>query len=203
MSVAITPRPMTAEEFAEWIERPENANRWFELVRGEVMELPPPTRAHGVVCMSVGRLLWNYAFQRGKGYVAANDSGVILEREPDTMRGPDVAFYEDAQTFSELHPKYGETPPRLAVEVLSPNDKARQVTRKITDYLRNGVPVVWLIDPESRTVMVYCTDKGPQLVEGDELLEGGPVLPGFRCRASELFALPGEQIHPRAEEPQS
>jgi Uma2 family endonuclease len=201
MSVVITPRPMTVEEFSDWVERPENADRWFELVRGEVTELPPPTRALGVVCMSVGRLLWNFAFQQGKGYVAANDSGVILERHPDTVRGPDVAFYDDARTFSELHPKYGETPPRLAVEVLSPNDKARQVTRKITDYLRNGVPLVWLIDPESRTVTVYCTDKGPILVEGDQYLEGGEVLPGFRCRAAELFALPGEPIPPRVEAP--
>jgi Uma2 family endonuclease len=193
MSTATTKVLMTAEEFCEFVHRPENTNKWFELVRGEVIELPAPTKPHGVVCLNVGRVLWNYAFQRQKGYVTTNDSGVILEREPDTVRGPDVALYEDAQRFAELHPKYGEVPPRLAVEVLSPNDRAKQVTRKIADYLRNGVALVWLIDPEARTVMVYRADRGPVLVEAHEELTGDDLLPDFRCRVAEFFALPGEQ----------
>jgi Uma2 family endonuclease len=199
MSAEITTQRMTAEEFSDWSQRPENVNRWFELVRGEVTELPPPSRPHGVVCMNIGRLLWNYAFQQRKGYVAGNDSGVILERHPDTVRGPDVAFYEDPQTFSELHPKYGEVPPRLAVEVLSPNDKAQQVTRKITDYLKHGVRLVWLIDPEDRSITVYRSDMGPVRVEGDQELDGANVLRGFRCSAAELFTLPGER--PATSEP--
>src|SRR5262249_1828355 len=115
---------MTADEFCDFVHRPENDHRWFELVRGEVIELPPPTKPHGVVCVNVSMILGNYCQQRGKGYVTGNDSGVILAREPDTVRGPDVGLYEDADTFEELHPKYGEVPPRLAVEVLSPNDQA-------------------------------------------------------------------------------
>jgi Uma2 family endonuclease len=97
---------MKADEFCEWAQRPENANRWFELVRGEVIELPPRLKSHGVICSNVSRLVGNFAFDQGKGYVAGNDSGVILARDPDTVRGPDVAYYEDADTFSELHPKY-------------------------------------------------------------------------------------------------
>src|ERR671924_452684 len=145
---------LTAEEFCEFVHRPENANKWFELVRGEVIELPPPMKVHGVVCGNAAWLLGTYVRQRRKGYVTSNDSGVILERDPDTVRGPDVALYEDANTFAELHPKYGEVLPVLAVEVLSPNDRADRVTRKITDYLRNGVRLVWLVDPEIRTVTV-------------------------------------------------
>jgi Uma2 family endonuclease len=191
-------KKMTAEEFADWVHRPENANKWFELVRGEVIELPPPTRPHGFVSGNVARIVGNYTFQRGKGYVASNDSGVILERDPDTVRGPDVALYEDAQTFAELHPKYGEVPPLLAVEVLSPNDRADRVTRKITDYLRSGVRLVWLIDPEARTVTVYQPDKGPRLVEEGGELDGEDMLPGFRCRVADFFLLPGGQQEPKA-----
>ena len=138
MSTEATTKLLTAEEFCDWVHLPENDNRWFELVRGEVIELPPPMKPHGVVAIQVGRILANYAEQVGKGYLTGNDSGVILERDPDTVRGPDIAYYEDAATFAELHPKYGETPPRLAVEILSRNDRAKQVTRKITDYLNNG-----------------------------------------------------------------
>ncbi len=192
---------LTAEAFADWVQRPENANRWFELVRGKVIELPAPNRPQGVVCANVGRLLSNFAWERNQGYVACNDSGVILERGPDTVRGPDVALYEDATSFEELHPKYGEVPPLLAVEVLSPSDRAGQVLRKITDYLTHGVQLVWLIDPEDRTVSVHAPNRTPQLLQQDAELTGEAVLPGFRCRVADLFTiLKGK---PAASPPQS
>jgi Uma2 family endonuclease len=184
---------MTAEEFGEWVHRPENSNKWFELVRGEVIELPPPNKPHDVVSANVTRVLGNYTYQRRKGYVASNDSGVILERDPDTVRGPDVALYEDAEKFEELHPKYGEVPPRLAVEILSPNDRANRVLRKITDYLTNGVELVWLLDPEDRTVTVYRPDKRPYLVKAGEELTGDEVFPDLRCAVADLFLIPGNR----------
>jgi Uma2 family endonuclease len=143
----------------------------------------------------------NYVFQRRKGYLTTNDAGVILERDPDTVRGPDVALYEDAQTFAELHPKYGEVPPVLAVEVLSPNDRADRVTRKIMDYLRSGVRVVWLVDAEARAVTVYQPDGAPRLVEEAGELDGGKVLPGFRCQVAAFFLLPGERPEPKPAPP--
>lgn len=186
-------KPMTAEEFCEWVHRPENADKWFELVRGEVIELPPPLKRHGVVCVNVAFELTRYARQRGKGYVASNDSGVLLERDPDTVRGPDVAYYEDADKFDDLHPKYGEVPPRLAVEVISPNDRADRVLRKIADYLRCGVGLLWVIDPEKRTVTVYQPGKQQYVVDEGQELSGDDVLPDFRCRAADFFYLPGDQ----------
>lgn len=184
---------MTAEEFADFCSRPENDNKWLELVRGEVIELPPPMKRHGYVSGNTVRILGNYTFQRKKGYVTSNDSGVILERDPDTVRGPDVAYYEDASTFDELHPKYGEVPPRLAVEILSPNDRADRVMRKVTDYLRNGVELVWVADPEARTVTVYTPDNGPRVFGEKDELTGEKVLPGFRCQVADFFLLPGEK----------
>src|SRR5208337_3108629 len=186
MSTA-TIKPMTAEEFGDWVQRPENANKWFELVRGEVIELPPPLKPHGVICANVTWTLGGYVRQRRKGYVTSNDSGVILERDPDTVRGPDVAIYEDAQKFEDLHPKYGEVPPRLAVEVLSPNDRADKVLRKITDYLRNGVGLIWIVDPEDRFVTVYKPGKEPYVVTQDQELTGEDVIPGLRCRVADFF----------------
>ncbi|HKI30328.1 MAG TPA: Uma2 family endonuclease [Gemmataceae bacterium] len=191
-----TTKRMTAEEFCDWVQLPENANKWFELVRGEVIELPSPRKIHGVVCVNVVTELNLYVRQRRKGYITSNDSGVILERDPDTVRGPDVALYEDASKFADLHPKYGEVPPRLAVEVLSPDDKAKHVTRKITDYLNNGVDLVWLIDPEDRTVTVYRRERGQYLRKVDEELTGDDILPDFRCKVADFFCLPEEMPQP-------
>src|SRR5690242_528255 len=82
---------MTADEFYDFVERPENRARSFELVRGEVIEVSRPTRIHGRVCINTGFELEKYARKRKKGYVVSNDSGVILENDPDTVRCPDVA----------------------------------------------------------------------------------------------------------------
>ena len=141
-TASVAPKLMTAEEFYDWVHRPENSDRWFELARGEVIELPAPGVAHGVVCCNVSWILANYVRHRAKGYVASNDAGVILERHPDTVRGPDVGVYEDVRTFAELPANYNEIAPRLAVEVLSPRDRADWMTRKVNDYLRHRVAMV-------------------------------------------------------------
>src|SRR5437879_1884539 len=85
---------MTAEEFWEWASRPENQDRHFELDRGEVVEMPPPGINHGFVCGWIVHLLWVYALRRGKGYPVSNDSGLLVEQDPDSVRGPDVMFFD-------------------------------------------------------------------------------------------------------------
>jgi Uma2 family endonuclease len=184
-------RLLTADEFCEFVHRPENECRWLELVRGRVIDWPPPDRKHGVVCAAVCWSLEAFVRRRRLGYVTLA-SGVILERDPDTVRGPDVAVYEDAQTWDELHPKYGEVPPVLAVEVLSPTDKVNKVNRKIADYLRSGVGLVWLADPEERTVTVYRRGREPRLHEASEELAGEDVLPGLTLKVADCFFMPGE-----------
>jgi Uma2 family endonuclease len=193
MSIAVAALPrtklMTADEFIVWCSRPENDNRRFELVRGEVIEVPSPTKIHGVVSANVAGHLWNYCRQHG-GYITTNDAGTLLERNPDTVRGPDVAYFTDAESFEELHSKYGEHPPILAVEVLSPNDRASKVLRKIDDYLNNGVLLVWLIDPEERTVRVLKPGELSKTLTAEQEIDGNGVLPDFRCALSEFFKIP-------------
>jgi Uma2 family endonuclease len=193
MTTATTKKLMTAEEFYDWVHLPENTNKWFELVRGEVIQLPPPVKPHSAVCVKVAYFLTAYVFQRNHGYTTCNDSGVLLERDPDTVRGPDVALYEDAQKFADLHPKYGEVPPRLAVEVLSPNDRALNFVRKINDYLKAGVSMVWAIDPETRTLTVYRPNQAQVVLDASQELTAEDVLPGFRCRVADFFTLPGDR----------
>jgi Uma2 family endonuclease len=183
---------LTAEEFFEFVHRPGNRDRFFELYRGEIIEMPPPNRRHGSICEKVAWTLGSYARQRQKGDVCTNDTGFIVERDPDTVRGPDVTFYDDVQTFDELPVKYEELPPKVAVEVLSPTDTWARMTRRITQMLRRGVALVWVVDPADRSVTVYRPGKEPYVVEEHEELTGDDVLPGFRCRVADFFTLPGQ-----------
>jgi Uma2 family endonuclease len=186
---------MTADEFYDWCNRPENADRRFELVRGKVIEVPPPTKIHGVVSANIAYVLGGYMRQRQAGYITTGDAGTLIERDPDTVRGPDVAYFTDANSFKELHPKYGEHPPVLAVEVLSPNDRINRVLSKIDDYTNNGVRLVWLVDPEDKSVRVFRAGASPVTLTGDDVIDGGDALPDFRCPLNEFFRLPKDLIN--------
>lgn len=183
---------MTAEEFFDWANRPENRDRNCELVRGEIVEMSLPGKRHGFVCTNVGHILWTYTAQRKKGYVCSNDTGVIVERDPDTVRGPDVMLFEDVTSYEELEIKFAEEPPVLAVEVLSPNDKPAEVRERIAQQLQFGTRLVWVVDPDQRNVTVYRPGQEPYVVTENEELTGEDVLPGFRCRVAEFFAFPGQ-----------
>lgn len=184
-------RRMTASEFFDWVHRPENRNRFFELDGGEVVEMPPPGKHHGFVCGNVAWVLGDFARKRRKGYVCTNDAGVLVEQDPDTVRGPDVTFYEDAQTTVDMDRQYAARPPLLAVEVSSPNDRINRTIRRITQMLRAGVGQVWLVDPEARDVSVYRAGQDPVLLTEGQELSGDPALPDFRCPIADFFALPG------------
>jgi Uma2 family endonuclease len=196
MSTLTDKKLMTAEEFFDWANRSENRDRHYELVRGEVMEVSRPGERHGFVCFDVGRILGNYSFHRRRGYACGNDTGLILERDPDTVRGPDLLYYDEVRRFDELHVHYSTRLPNLAIEVLSPGDRWAKVTRRIAAFLARGIARVWLVDPEGRSVTVYRTNQLPLVFEGDDELTDEELLPGFRCRVAEFFYLPGEETPP-------
>jgi Uma2 family endonuclease len=190
----VTIKLMTAEEFYEFVHRPENKDRCFELERGKVVEMPPPNKYHGRVCLKVGTILEEYAARKGKGYPVGNDAGFLVESDPDTVRGPDVSFYEDDQTADTMDRKYSPQLPKLAVEVLSPGDNPNKVTRRVSQFLGRGVAMVWVIDPELRTVAVYEPAKLPRVLDETDELTGEDVLPDFRCRVALFFAMPGQRV---------
>lgn len=183
---------MTAAKFFEWVHRPENANRHFELEHGEVIEMPPPGKSHGFICGNIAAILWIFAASRGRGYVCTNDAGVIVGSDPDTVRGPDVTFYEDAQTLDDMERQYAAVPPLLAVEVMSPTDRINRVSIRISQLLRRGVRMVWVIDPEARDVSIYTLEHDPVLLTEKDTLVAEELLPGISIPVKDLFALPGQ-----------
>lgn len=181
---------ITAEEFFQWSQLPANRHRHFELDQGEIVEMPLPGKYHGFVCGNVARILGNYAIHRGGGYVCTNDAGIIVARDPDTVRGPDVTFYEDSETAENMQRKYAVQPPVLAVEVLSPTDRIGSMMARVSQLLTHGVRIVWVVDPEAHEVSVCSLGSETVVVSGQEKLQGGQVLNGFECTVAELFAVP-------------
>jgi Uma2 family endonuclease len=125
------------------------------------------------------------------GYLCLNNTGVIVERAPDTVLGPDVAFYTGAKAMEELDWFFARTPPHLAVEVGSADDRFTGVDRRVMWFHKCGVQAVWFVDPDERAVTVHQAGATVCVLEEADELSGGEALPGFRCRVAEFFALPG------------
>ena len=189
------PGSLTAAEFEDFGDRPENAGRSFELDEGAIVELPRLTPAHGLVCGNATFLLDRHARRTSVGQVFANKVGVQLAHDPDTVRGPDVMYRVRKRTLAEMlargeEPGWETDPPEVAVEVRSPHDRPGQLDRKIAQYLAAGVARVWVLNPADETLTVHAAGAEPRpLAAGDALTEpadGAP--PGFACRVGEFFA---------------
>ncbi|MFT3881207.1 MAG: Uma2 family endonuclease [Gemmatales bacterium] len=175
---------MTVEEF---MLRPEPANGALEeLVDGKVITMPPPGAGHGIFCARIVAILLQFVQPRKLGWVASNDSGTILKHNPDSVRGPDVAFYS-IERVPAVPQGYFEVAPDLAVEVISPSDSASYVQNKVVQYLEAGVQLIWVVYPASRDVVVYHSLDRVQHLTEQQSLDGGSVLPGFTYRIAELF----------------
>jgi Uma2 family endonuclease len=189
---SISQQLMTAEEFLEWTHREENQDRFFELERGEVIEMPPPGKLHGFICANIVWLLRTYAAQQGRGYVCSNDAGVVTERNPDSVRGPDISYYIDAQTAADMERGYAESPPRLAVEVLSPHDRINPMMQRVGELLHAGVGMVWVVDPEARDISLCQSGREPRLFSTEDTVSAEEILPDFACPVTQIFDLPGQ-----------
>lgn len=180
---------MTADEFFDWSHLPENEARDCELDRGEVIDVPSPGEGHGFFTILIGHLLMNYVLRRGRGTVVGNDAGLVIS--DNTVLGPDLMLFDETIAPKDLSPRHSRRVPLLCVEVLSPSNRMTQMMRKVTRYFERGVRLVWLVDPDERSVHVFRTDELPKLLDDTETLTGNGVLPDFSCLVADLFRLPG------------
>jgi Uma2 family endonuclease len=180
----VAQRLITAEEFLQMPEPPDGSRQ--ELIRGEIITMPPPGGLHGVCCAKTSSRLQQFAEANRRGIVTAN-AGIITEHDPDSVRGPDVAFWS-SERLPEVPAGYIEAPPDLAVEVLSPWTKMARLRLKIQEYFSRGVRMVWVLDPEDHTVTVYRTSDEGRLLHESATLSVEDILPGFSCHVAELFA---------------
>ena len=179
-----TETPMSAEALYDL-----RGDERYELVSGELRVSEPPGWSHGLVAVRLATDLTMHTRAHHLGSVVV-ETGFVLRRNPDTVRGPDVAFVRAgrAPDTAGAH-RFFEGTPDLAVDVLSPDDRAWQVAEKVEEYLAAGTRLVWVVDPRNRHVVVHTPDRIAHLLRVGESLDGADVVPGFRLALDELFAL--------------
>jgi len=159
-----------------------------ELVRGELILMTPAGFEHGSIVVNITLPLGGFAKKHGLGIVTGAETGFQIARDPDTVRAPDVGFVRAERVPSTRLRGYFPGPPDLAVEVLSPDDRAGEVLAKVNDWLTAGCLAVWVVDPLKQTVSVYGKQGQMVTLSANDELSGGEVLSGFRLSIAEIFA---------------
>ena len=159
-----------------------------ELVRGELIDMSPTNYDHGMIAIRLASLLDSFARPRQLGHVLGTDSGFLLEKDPDTVRAPDVAFVRaDRVPSPEERRRFPALAPDLVAEVVSPSDRSAEIESKVHDYLNAGVRLIWVLYPSTRTVTEYRSRDQIRVLTETDHLDGQDVIPGFSVRVAELF----------------
>ena len=159
-----------------------------ELIRGVLCETMSVGGEHGETVVNLVLALGQFVKPLRLGRLAASDSGVLLERAPDTVREPDIVFYSAEKIPHGVRVTgYYEEVPDLVVEVVSPSNSAREVYDKARMWLSYGTRLVWAVYPNTRSVDVHTLDGDVATLSGEDTLNGGDVLPGFECCLSDIF----------------
>jgi Uma2 family endonuclease len=159
----------------------------IELVKGEIIQIPPAGEIHGELSMNLGFLLKGYVKENDLGKVYAAETGFYTARNPDTVRAADSAFIAKNRLPEKPSGGYLETVPDLTVEVVSLHDRPSAILEKVEECLNAGVKCIWVVYPKSRQGYVYQPDQPVEILSEDDTLTGSDVIPGFQCKVSEIF----------------
>ena len=194
MSASLIERPLPISQrlltCADVVKLPESLDSGdvsYELDNGRLVILAPPGAQHAAIQLNVVYELKRQGELPGHGKARA-EVGVVLWRNPDRLVGADAAFVATASLPIVVSREgYLETIPDLVVEIRSRNDTLPELMAKAQDYLTAGVKIVWLVDPLSRSVLVYVGQSEPTRVEENEVLNAGEIIPGFQYKVNDLL----------------
>jgi len=176
---------VTADEL---LALPTGMGKRYELVAGELHVMSPSGWRRGLVVDNVQFVLGTFIRQHKMGRSFGAETGFLLKQNPDTVRAPAFAFIaKENLPATEPSEAFWPGAPDLAVEVVSPGDRAGEVDEKIEEWLAAGCAAVWVIDPKLQTVTVYQSRTNVHVKTAGEELVGDPVVPGFSCPVDEIF----------------
>lgn len=165
----------------------DRQNRLYELVDGVLVEKVMGLK-ESALAIELGSWLAPFVRQHDLGFVAGADGALRLM--PQLVRIPDVSFISWTQLPNHEYPAepIPTLYPDLAVEVLSEGNTEEEMERKLKDYFLAGTRLVWLVDPDARTVQVFTSPEDSVTLTERDTLDGGDVLPGFTLPLKDLFA---------------
>jgi Uma2 family endonuclease len=160
----------------------------YELVEGELRMMSPAGGRHGRITLKLGRRIGDHVEHHNLGETFAAETGFLLQKDPDTVRAPDVAFVSHA-TLGELADEPGYLPvvPDLVAEIISPSDLSSDVEKKALEWLAAGVKAVIVVDPQTKTIRHYRPGGIVHVVQSGSI-DLGDVIPSFSLELSDLFA---------------
>lgn len=183
MTTLLESKSLTAEEYGQL----ENNGRLTELVRGRIVEVNRPFTSHGFYVYRMAMLLGQFVDQHELGRIVAGDAGVVTEHDPDTVRGPDIAFYSYQRIPRGTLPQgYWPASPELVIEIRSESDRWKDILQKVAEYLSANVLSVAVVDPQRQQVHLY-SDKETTVLNATDPLTFPEVLPGFEVVVARLF----------------
>jgi Uma2 family endonuclease len=174
---------VTAEELARL---PDDGYR-YELVEGRLVRMSPVSFEHGRIVLQLGARLHRH-LQSAPSGIVVTDVGFTLASNPDTVRGPDIAFLRNERVPARGKRGFVKGAPDLAIEVLSPEDRPRELRENVDGYLARGVPLVVVIDPNKKTATTFRPDTPSVTLKSEsDVLDLSDVIPGFSCQLREIF----------------
>lgn len=175
---------VTADELLVMPEREHS----YELINGELREVPFNGGLHGAMSGNVSWLLWDYLRSRELGFVLGGGTGFILSRDPDMVRCPDVAFMTTERWAAQPNPAgFLEGAPDLAVEIVSRDDLSSEVHGKVLHWLGGGASLVWVIHIDQLMVTVYWSDGSVTTLGVGDTLTAEPVFADFSVPVAAIF----------------
>ena len=180
--MAVQIKRHTAEEFDQFVLLPENADKAFEFIGGEIVEMVSNNYA-SETAMIIATHIGMYLLQNKTGRMTGADGGYIIAGERYI---PDVAYISYEKQPEPSHDAYNPNPPDLVVEVVSPTDSERQLSIKISNYLAAGA-IVWVARPDVKEVDAHTPGQAVQVLGINGMLDGGDVLPNFKLSVREIF----------------
>ena len=169
-------------------EMPEVPGKRLELVDGKVSEVPGGGELHIAIVAMLFKLLDRFIEQHDLGIDRPDGLTCVIRRDPDQVRIPDVSFVAWEHIPAEGIPEgFWDGPPTLAVEVISPNDRADDIYDRVQDYLEAGSRQVWVLWPRRQSISVYSSGADTRQRSPDDHITGGDVLSGLDARVGDLF----------------
>jgi Uma2 family endonuclease len=183
----VAARLFTAADLAAMPTELPSGSVGFVLDNGRLIVVSPPGNRHSAIQGNIVEALKQQGTRNGHGKTRV-ELGVVLRRNPDRVVGVDVAFITIASLPVRESPEgYLETIPDLMVEIRSKNDSLSYLQRKIADYLTAGAKVAWLVDAEREQVTVYRSSGAPEVLDSQQTLTLGDVIPGFALAVADVF----------------